>query len=196
MIPKNSEVRFEVVNQCNYNCKICMKDSMTRPKMLMGYTLFKDILSKVLKESDQYKNISFAGIGEPTLNIRLVSMIRYAASKGLKPLIVTNGSTLNIDSFSELQDAGVYSIRISFHGVSPKGYSAMHGIPQELFHIVKKNLDDIFRLKNRKTKVLLTCVLAKGINDEDYQPYLRFLEEYKERFHFLHHCMAILCHTK
>jgi len=146
-----------------------MKNSLNRPRAIMGYSFFKYLLDKVLSESNQYKNISFAGVGEPTINAKLPSMIRYSSDKGLKPLLVTNGSLLDIDRFMELQDAGAYSIRISFHGVTPKGYSAMHGVPEKAFYVVKENLDRIFNHKNRTTKILLTCVLAKGINDESYQ---------------------------
>lgn len=173
MIPKSSDVRFEIVNQCNYNCRICMKNTLSRPKAVMSYSFFRGMLENVLKETDQYKNISFAGMGEPTLNLKLPSMVRYITSKKLMPLLVTNGSLLDYDRFLELQDAGLYSVRISFHGVTPKGYSLMHGVPEDAFNLVKKNLDFIFKnVKNRSTKILLTCVLAEGINDEPYQPWL------------------------
>ncbi len=173
MIPKNSEIRFEIINQCNYNCVICTKNILNRPRTVMSYSLFKGMLDKVLEETDQYKNVNFAGMGEPTLNPKLTSMIRYIADKGLRSLLITNGSTLDYNRFLELQDAGLYSVRVSFHGVTPRGYSRLHGVPEKQFNFVKNNLDFIFKnVKNRKTKILLACVLAKGVNDEDYQPWI------------------------
>lgn len=175
MLPKSNEARFEIINKCHYNCMICMKNQLSRKKELMSYSKFKYLIDKIIAETAQYKCISFAGIGEPLLNEELPAMIRYATKKGLQAIIVSNGDLLTLDKFIELQDAGLYSVRVSFHGLSKKGYSRLHGVPEWKFEKVKSQLETIFN-HERKTKVLLTCVFVKGVNDGPIETWLKMWE--------------------
>lgn len=164
MIPRNKEMRFEIINMCQYDCIICMKNSQTREKKFMNFFAFKHYLDKILFETKQYDSVSFAGIGEPLLNGDIYQMVEYASSKGLKTLIVTNGDFLTKERFLRLQDAGLTSIRVSFHGGDIDGYTNLHRVEKEKFYKVQGQLDEIFEVKDR-TKVLLTFVVVKGVND-------------------------------
>lgn len=165
MLPISEEIRFEVINICQYNCKICMKNELKRQQQVMTLNTFKMLLDKILSETKQYKAVSFAGIGEPLLNRQIVDMVAYANKLKLKTLIVTNGDLLTKDKFLELQKAGLYSVRVSFHGATPKDYSELHGVDLIKFFQVKSQLENISKLENRKTKLLLTCVVMRGVND-------------------------------
>jgi len=173
MLPKSKEARFEIINQCQFNCRICLKNSLTRPIAMMNYSLFTYLVDKMIKETNQYEAISFAGIGEPLINHSLPSMINYCTKKKLKTLVVTNGDLLTADKFIELQDAGLYSVRVSFHGTNPNDYSKLHGVPQSLFVKVRDQLDRILNLKNRTTKVLLTHVVMKGVNEAPLETWIK-----------------------
>jgi len=139
----------------------------------MGYSFFKCLLDKILKETDQYKTLTFAGIGEPLLDPSLTAKIKYASDRGLKVLLVTNGGFLHIDKFIELQDMGLYSVRVSFHGATSKGYSSLHGVPESQFQIIKSNIHQILKYTHRRTQVLLTCVYVEGINEDTIEAWIK-----------------------
>ena len=77
MIPTNNDMRFEVSTQCNYNCTICPQDKLIRSKEIMSFELFKQLFDKIVAETDQYTNITFPGMGEPTLDKTLYDKIAY-----------------------------------------------------------------------------------------------------------------------
>ena len=81
MIPKNSDMRFEITTKCNYNCIICPRDKLTRKIETMSLGLFKELLDKIMSETDQYNTISFPGLGEPLLDKTFDKKIEYAKRK-------------------------------------------------------------------------------------------------------------------
>ena len=169
MIPKSTEIRFEVTTHCQYNCKICNNDKLRRPREVMSTALFKELLDRILSETDQYKVVSFAGLGEPLIDPGFIKKIEYVKEKGLQSLLVTNGDLLTIQKFLELQEAGLYSVRVSFHGATPHLYSIMHGVIIKKYYTVKQQLHKILEWPDRKTKVLLTHVVINGINGHEIE---------------------------
>lgn len=118
MIPTSNDLRIEVTTKCNYNCIICPRDKFIRPKETMSTDLFKELVDKVLAETDQYDTVTFPGMGEPFLDPDLLTKVKFVKEKGLKALILTNGSMLTPEVFKEFEDAGTDSIRISFYGMN------------------------------------------------------------------------------
>lgn len=174
-IPKSNEIRFEVINRCNYNCIICTKNKLTRPKGVMNYKTFKYLLDKITSETRQYKYVSFAGMGAPLLNPEIVDMVWYCNVKKLKPLIVTNGLCLTDDKFERLQKAGLYSIRVSFHGADPEGYCKLHGVSFNEFMRAYRNVCMASALR-KKTKLLLTFVVVPGVNDAPVEKWMTMFD--------------------
>ena len=174
-VPRNNEIRFEIINRCQYNCKICKKNESTRRLLSMNFAYFKYLLDKILAERNYYKNISFAGIGEPMLNGSIYEMIKYSKEKGLRPLLVTNGEYLTPNVFEDLKKAGLYSVRISFHGATPEGYSKMHGVVKENFHKILKQIHEISKIR-KPVKLLLTCVMVNKINKAPIQTWTKLFK--------------------
>jgi len=175
MIPKNTEIRMELINRCNYSCQLCMEKKLTRPRCYMSTEMFKSLLDKILAEADHYKNVSFAGIGEPLLDFDIIEKIKYVKSKGLNPILVTNALLLTLDKFRELQDAGLYSVRVSFHGANAQDYSRLHGVPQQNFYQIKDTIAKIAKEKNT-TRLLLTCAFVQGVNNRPVEEWLGLWE--------------------
>ena len=65
MIPRNNDIRFELTTLCNYDCIICPREQLKRPKTTMPTAMFQRLLTAVLAASDQYRLLTFAGLGEP-----------------------------------------------------------------------------------------------------------------------------------
>lgn len=166
MIPQNNDVRFEVTTKCNYNCSICPREKITRKMETMGYDLFGTLLDKILKETGQYTTLTFSGMGEALLDDTLEEKIKYAKSRKLKVLILTNGSLLSSEKFKKLEELGVESIRVSFYGNDPYSYARVHGVREYgMFEKLKKNLTDIAASK-KSTKLLLTFNVVNGANEK------------------------------
>lgn len=174
MIPKNNDIRIEVTTRCNYNCIICPREQLTRPLETMSTELFCKILEKVLSETDQYDTVTFPGMGEPFLDPDLTEKIRYVKSRGLKALLLTNGSMLTVDKFLELQSAGADSIRVSLYGHTPESYCKVHGISNEhIFHQIHRNLVEICKVKS-SCQLLLTYNVVTGSNDLELKDWIDF----------------------
>lgn len=164
MIPKSHEIRIEVTTKCNYNCIICPRDQLTRNIEVMSFDLFKYIFDKINSETDQYKTLTFPGMGEPLLDKTLDDKIIYAKKRNFTVLLLTNGSLLTTNRFKRLEDIGVDSIRVSMYGNSPESYSAVHGTGKvDLFHRVKNNLTEISKIK-KVSKLLLTYNMVDKYN--------------------------------
>lgn len=179
MIPKNNDMRFEVTTCCNYNCMICPREKLTRKKETMSLELFKELLDKIMAETDQYDTLSFPGFGEPLVDSTLVEKIEYANKKypKLQKLLLTNGSIMDLDYFERLQAAGLDSVRVSLYGHDANSYSYVHGIDDlEQYYKVKENLLDICNNK-KTTDVLLTYNLVEGQNEEDLDEWIGFWKD-------------------
>ena len=70
------KVYLEITNNCNLNCRFCIKNS--RPTKFMELNEFKIILDK-LKEHTKY--LYFHLLGEPILHPKINEFIEYCALK-------------------------------------------------------------------------------------------------------------------
>ncbi|MCM8760950.1 MAG: SPASM domain-containing protein [Candidatus Omnitrophica bacterium] len=177
MIPKNSEIRFEVTTNCNYNCTICCRRALMRRLELMSLETFKFLLDRITNETDQYSACTFSGFGEPMLDPTLIQKIEYATKRGMKALILTNASLLTMEKFRQFNDLGVISIRVSFYGNSPTVYNKIHGIEDPYaFNNIKNTLTEICRAR-RNTKILLTYNVEKGVNEDDEKQWIEYWKD-------------------
>ena len=159
MLPKNSEIRFEVTTRCNHHCVMCPRDELYREKELMSFESFKFYLDKIHAESDQYDTVTFSGFGESTLDPGLLQKIEYARNLGYRVYLLTNGTLLTKEMFLKMNDLGVESIRISIHGNTLDAYLKTHGLKNEsFFHKIKGAIDAFCAIPNRKIRIILTFV--------------------------------------
>ncbi len=170
MLPKNSDIRFEVSTLCQYKCVFCMNGNLKRSRQTMGMALFKTLIDKILAETSQYKSVSFAGIGEPLLDYGLYEKVKYATEKGFETRLVTNGALLKPDLFKAFEHYGLISVRVSFHGGTREAYKALHGIDN--FDLVKEYLEEISKIR-KTTKLFLTFASVEGVNADTVEDWIR-----------------------
>lgn len=150
---KNSEVRIEPTNLCNYHCIMCPREKHTRKKGIMSMELYKDIINQVLQMGAT--KITLTNFGEPFIDPTLEEKIHIATENGLKTYVVTNASLLHQPSqydmgLSKIESAiknGLGELRLSFYGFSKGEYEkTMKGGKYE------SALENIRLLKNLKDK--------------------------------------------
>lgn len=166
-IPTSDDMRFEVSTHCNYKCIICPQHKLIRNKEIMSLDLFQFLFDKINAETDQYKNLTFPGMGEPTLDNSLFEKIAYAKKQkpSLTVTFITNASLLTPERWKQYEDLGVTSVRVSFYGNNSATYQKIMGVRNgQMFEKVCNNLLEIIRIKN-KTKLFLTMnVVSKEYN--------------------------------
>lgn len=176
MVPTSSEVRIEIATQCNYDCIICARNSLSRKKEVMSTERFLYYINKIQQETSRYDTLTFSGFGEPLLDKDFLRKAEIAKSKGFSVLLLTNGSRLSVDLFKSLNDLGLESIRISFYGIKPESYKVIHNINGNVsFEKIMDNLTEICRMK-RKTKIIFTYNIVDGINEEDLRGWINYWE--------------------
>ncbi|MEK7992310.1 MAG: radical SAM/SPASM domain-containing protein [Planctomycetota bacterium] len=127
MIAKMLGIRIfdvEVSSRCNLRCRFCPREELPETG-LMSEATFERFLEQVpLRRTD---NLAFVGLGEPTLNPRLLDFIRRA--KAQYPKLVTwvtsNGTRLTEDVVGPLLDAGLDLLDVSVNGIEPESYEAV-----------------------------------------------------------------------
>jgi len=98
----------EVTDKCNLECTGCYRHRIEGHRSL-------EVIKKDIDDVIQYTNcdsICIAG-GEPFYYPHIVEVVSYIASKGVKPMISSNGALLTPELAAELRDAGL--AKIHFH---------------------------------------------------------------------------------
>ena len=166
MIPKHFEIRFEPTTLCNYKCIYCGNKALKRKKETMSLELFKRLLDKIMNETDQYKSITFVGIGEPLLDSGLEEKVAYSRNKYFDKFIpvTTNGSLLTVDRLDSLGRAGVDLIRVSLQGITPEGYEKTSGRNKKTYTTVLRNIFNASeRIQEKKYNIeLVVSVVLVG----------------------------------
>lgn len=87
--------QIELTTQCNLRCKYCPHPNMLREKVHMDTAVFKDAIGRVYyyAQNGLQGELSFTGIGEPTLHPELIPMLARARQwlPGIPMVFSTNG---------------------------------------------------------------------------------------------------------
>jgi radical SAM protein with 4Fe4S-binding SPASM domain len=113
-------VDIELASVCNLQCPMCytitpeFKERVNTK--LMDYDLFTRIVDQCAAGGVFSIRLSFRG--ESFLHKRIVDCVRYAKGKGIREVsTLTNGLRLDEAMFTELMEAGIDWITISFDGL-------------------------------------------------------------------------------
>ncbi len=92
---------LEVTDICNITCEGCYRQHMTGHKTLDQLKEEVDLFIR-WRNPD---NFSIAG-GEPLIHPHIIELVAYIASRGVKPVILTNARALNPQILKELKRPG------------------------------------------------------------------------------------------
>jgi len=158
-----AHLQIEPSNKCNLKCVMCPRNEHIFKEGNMKLEQFK----KIINENKQLKQITLSGYGEPTINLALEDMIKYAKSKKINVEIITNGTLLNEEKVKSLLQTGLDRIYLSVDSAEPITYKKIRGVN---FSLVKKAGELINEqkkaLKRKKPFLVINCVVMKdNVND-------------------------------
>ena len=108
-----TSANLEITNHCNLYCTICpVNTTMRRTKGFMEPELFR----KVIDENPGFDFVLTFQWGEPLLHPQVFDLVRYAAGKGIRPMLTSNGTRLDPDRRKELLACGLERITFSVDG--------------------------------------------------------------------------------
>lgn len=108
---KPVKVCFLISAKCQFNCVMCNQKKFSET---MNYNRIKTYIDQIKQWG--IEEISFSG-GEPLLKKKnLLSLVKYASSKGLKTTVVTNCFIKDKNLFKELYESGLNVLTISLDG--------------------------------------------------------------------------------
>src|SRR5207247_8931745 len=106
-------LQFAITNICNARCDFCgfsveRFDPNQRPSRTLQDA--RDVIDIAVKNHIGY--LLFVG-GEPMVHKEIRAMVRYAAERGVRPMICTNGSLWTDETMRELAGDGLSSVIMS-----------------------------------------------------------------------------------
>lgn len=108
-----TSANLEITNHCNLYCTICpVNTTMRRDRGFMDPALFR----KVIDENPGFDFVLTFQWGEPLLHPQVFELVRYAADRGVKPLLTSNGTRLDPDRRRRLLECGLERITFSVDG--------------------------------------------------------------------------------
>jgi len=125
-LPKSRKVRdypllvdLELASICNLNCPMCPR-AMSHYRTVvdegcMDVALAKRIITEI---AGKVFALRLSLVGESTLHPNFLEVLRFAKEKGIREVsFLTNGSTLDLEFFRKVVEAGADWITISVDGI-------------------------------------------------------------------------------
>ena len=172
-------VDIELASVCNLKCPMCYTITTDfRKKVnakLMNFDLYKKIIDEIAGEVSA---IRLSLRGESTLHKKFIECIEYARDKGIREIaFLTNGSTLDRETFIKIMQAGATWITVSFDGLGENYDKVRKPLKYE------ETLDKLKEIKNIKEEfgVNLPVIKVQGVWDyikEDPELFYQTLSPY------------------
>ncbi len=145
-----ARVYIEPTNQCNLNCRTCIRNVWDEPSGWMSNLTFDRILSGIGK-INPVPSIFFGGYGEPLHHPDIIEMVTKANAAGAKVELITNGILLTEEMSRQLITAGLNTLWISLDGAKPESYADVR--ISEAFETILNNIGNFRALRGTDTKI-------------------------------------------
>ena len=164
-------LQFAITNICNAKCDFCgFAVDRFDPKQRRSVTLqeARDVIDICVKNHIGY--LLFVG-GEPLAHKEVRAMTQYAAQRGIRPMVCTNGSLWTEQNMRELADAGLSSVIMSIDSHEVARHEKNRGLPDVCRKI--KHANEVFA----KLGVQTTASVTASRLIDDYEKLPAFLRE-------------------
>ncbi|MCK6499045.1 MAG: radical SAM protein, partial [Nitrospira sp.] len=162
-------LQFAITNICNADCGFCgFARSQFDPKARRSVTLkeAQDVIDISVRNHIGY--LLFVG-GEPMVHRDIRAMVRYAAERGIRPMICSNGGLWTDDNMRGLAADGLASVIMSVDAHDVARHEKNRGLPDVCRKIRRAN--EVFGNLGIQTTASIT---ASRLID-DYQAWPGFL---------------------
>ena len=159
-------LQFAITNICNAKCDFCgFAVDRFDPKQRRSVTLqeARDVIDICVRNHIGY--LLFVG-GEPLVHKELRAMVRYAAERGIRPMICTNGSLWTEANMRGLASDGLSSVIMSIDAHDIAAHEKNRGLPDVCKKI--KWANGVFAELGIQTTASVTA--SKLIEDYDKLP--------------------------
>jgi len=132
-------LQFAITNVCNATCDFCgfaVNRFDPRQRRSVSLEEARDVIDICVKNHIGY--LLFVG-GEPLVHKHLRAMIRYAAERGIHPMICTNGSLLTEPNMRALAADGLSSAIMSIDAHDVARHEQNRGLPEVCRKIKRAN---------------------------------------------------------
>jgi MoaA/NifB/PqqE/SkfB family radical SAM enzyme len=165
-------LQFAITNICNAQCDFCgfARDKFD-PRRRHSVTLdqARNVIDICVANHIGY--LLFVG-GEPLVHRDLRAMIRYAAGRGLRPMVCTNGSLWTEENMRDFAAQGLSSVIMSIDAHDARRHEANRGLPDVCRKIQRAN--EVFASLGVQTTASVTA--SRLIEDYEKLPdFLRAL---------------------
>jgi MoaA/NifB/PqqE/SkfB family radical SAM enzyme len=116
-----AKLYVEPTNQCNLDCRTCMRNAWEESMGMMPDAVFDGIVAG-LKDFSPVPTVFFGGFGEPLFHPQIVDMVRRAKELGTRVELITNGTMLTPELSKKLVQAGIDLLWVSLDGATPDSY--------------------------------------------------------------------------
>ncbi len=113
---------IEPTNQCNLDCRMCVRNVWDEPQGKMSNDVFSSVISG-LGSFSPVPTIFFGGFGEPLSHPSIVDWVRQAKSLGSRVELITNATLLSKEKSLALIEAGLDMLWVSLDGARPESYA-------------------------------------------------------------------------
>jgi MoaA/NifB/PqqE/SkfB family radical SAM enzyme len=164
-------LQFAITNICNAKCDFCgfaVDRFDARQRRSVSLQEARDVIDIAVKNHIGY--LLFVG-GEPLVHRDLRAMVRYAAERGVHPMICTNGSLWTDQNMQGLAADGLSSVIMSIDAHDVSKHEKNRGLPEVCRKIQRANA--VFEELGIQTTASVTA--SKLI--DDYEKLPGFLRE-------------------
>jgi radical SAM protein with 4Fe4S-binding SPASM domain len=125
IIPPPYLISYAVTRKCNLKCMHCYSDALGEPA---PDELSTEEAKRLLDEIADWgiKLLIFDG-GEPLCREDIFYLAKYASEKGLRTVIGSNGTLINMDVTKQLKYSGVMAVQISIDGAKAQTHDWFRG---------------------------------------------------------------------
>jgi MoaA/NifB/PqqE/SkfB family radical SAM enzyme len=148
-------LQFAITNVCNAKCDFCgfaVDRFDPRQRRSVSLEEARDVLDICVKNHIGY--VLFVG-GEPLTHRHLGEMVRYAAERGIHPMICTNGSLWTEQNMRALAAGGLRSVIMSIDSHEAARHEKHRGLPEVCRKIQRAN--EVFAQLGLQTTASVTA---------------------------------------
>jgi MoaA/NifB/PqqE/SkfB family radical SAM enzyme len=113
---------IEPTNQCNLECRTCMRNIWAESLGHMSSATFSRIVAGLRTWSPR-PSVFFGGLGEPLSHPNILQMVAEVKALGAEVELITNATLLDEKMSRGLIDAGLDRLWVSLDGAHPESYT-------------------------------------------------------------------------
>ena len=162
--PKPGFCCFGIVDECFLRCKMCQKwkpDPNIQGVKIPSVEHWKNAITSLSTIVDNGFLINFGG-GEALLMRELLEVVRFAAKKGFRTNIASNGYLINEDIASGIADSGLSSINLSLDSMNTSTHDFLRGV-KGTYERVMRAIVYLDKCCPKDFEIIICCAIY-GIN--------------------------------